>query len=397
MYGGDGLARVGGKVVLAPFLLPGERARVTVRRETSSLVRAQLLEVVTPSAQRVEPPCRVFARCGGCHYQHAGYQYQLEQKRAILGEVLRRVGKLTPPEIGVVAGPAWQYRNRTQLHMRGGRIGYYEAGSHRLCPVERCPISSPRINEVLAALRRMIPQPRFPDFIRSLELFTNEDQVQVNILETTGRRVARTFFEWCASQIPGAGVSALDYSAMGDVFRVSHRSFFQVSRFLVDRLVETAIEGAEGETAVDLYAGVGLFSLALARRFERVMAVESGSSAAGDLAFNAERAGLAVEIHRTTAEQFLESCETPPEFLLADPLRSGLGKAMVRQLLRVKPRRLAIVSCEASTLARDLSALLAGGYGLERLTLVDLFPQTYHIETVAHLQDSGAGARHICG
>jgi 23S rRNA (uracil1939-C5)-methyltransferase len=386
IYGGEGLGRVEGKVHLAPFVLPGEVVRVAPAQETAGFVRDNLVEVVAPSPHRVGPPCPHFGPCGGCQYQHADYDFQLEQKAAILREVLLRVGKLDwPDRILVVAGPPWEYRNRSQFHLQDERIGYHQAGSHRVWGIDRCPISSPRVNDALAGLRRMIHQPRFPRFLRSIEVFTNEEQVQINIRQTSGARVARTFFEWCAAQIPGTHVAALDYRAAGEVFRVSHHSFFQVNRFLVDQLVQAALESAEGDSAVDLYAGVGLFSLPLARRLKRVQAVEANTAAAADLRFNAERAGLSPEIHREAVETFLQALGQAPDFLLADPPRTGLGKAVVEQLLRIKPRRMVIVACDPSTLARDLAALLAGGFRLASLTLVDLFPQTAHIEAIARL------------
>ncbi len=151
------------------------------------------------SPSRTDPPCPHFQRCGGCQYQHAGYQFQLEQKRLILEEVFRRVGKLEPPQAEVIAGPPWEYRNRTQLHLQGGEIGYFEHGSHRLCPVERCPVCSPKINETLAALRGMLRDPRLPHFVESIELFSNETEVQLNVL-VTQRPVSRRFFEWCGER-----------------------------------------------------------------------------------------------------------------------------------------------------------------------------------------------------
>ncbi|HXG33243.1 MAG TPA: class I SAM-dependent RNA methyltransferase [Bryobacteraceae bacterium] len=385
VYGGQGLARLEGRAVLVPFVLPGETARVRVRRERPGLLEAELVEVLTSVPDRVLPPCPYFQRCGGCHYQHAGYPFQVEHKRNVLIEVLRRIGKIAPPEfVGTIAGEPWEYRNRTQFHLRGREIGYMEAGSHRLCAVERCAISSPKINEALGALRGMLRERRFPGFLRSIELFTNESEVQLNVLESE-QPPARSFFEWCAERIPGAAAGSLDYPAAGYVFRVSHGSFFQTNRFLIDRLVQCALEGVEGETAVDLYAGVGLFSLPLARRFRRVTAVESGGSAFRDLEYNAARAGLPVQAVRTSSEQFLEALSEPPDFVLADPPRAGLGKTVVGHLLRLRPARIVIVSCDPATLARDLGMLVGGGYRLEGLTLVDLFPQTYHIESVARL------------
>lgn len=386
VYGGQGLGRLEGKVVLAGFVLPGETARVRTIREKPGLIEAELVEIKTASPERVEASCPHFARCGGCHYQHADYSYQLALKREILREVLWRVGKLEVAEIDTVAGPPLEYRNRAQWHISGGRIGYHRAQSRRLCPIERCPICSPKLNEALGALRQMIRQPRFPDFLRTLEVFTDEEQVQINVIESSGRRLARTFFEWCAARIPGRHVAALDYRAAGETFRVSHGSFFQTNRFLIDRLVEVALEGVQGSWGADLYAGVGLFSLPMARRLGRVDAVESSRAAAEDLRFNAERAAVPVAARHMTAEAYLETLETPPDCVLADPPRAGLGSRAVRQLARLKPALLVLISCDPATLSRDVKGLAEAGYALEKLTLVDLFPQTYHIESVARLR-----------
>ncbi|MBZ5727327.1 MAG: class I SAM-dependent RNA methyltransferase [Acidobacteriia bacterium] len=388
VYGGDGLARLDGRVVLAPYVLPGERIRARAEQEKPGLVRARALEVLAPAVERVTAPCAVFGRCGGCHYQHAPYEYQLAAKRAILVEELRRLGKIEPPpEIAVVAGEPWGYRNRAQLHVERGRLGYWEARSHKLCAIDECPIASPKVNETIRALRGMLRDRRWPRFLRSLEIFTDEQQVQLTVIETD-QPVARRFFDWCAETISGLVEGALDY---GGQWRVSGKSFFQVNRFLVERLVEAAVEGAAGETALDLYAGVGLFSLALARSFRQVTAAESGSGAVRDLRFNAERAALAnVQAEQRTAEEYLENLERAPDFVLLDPPRAGLGKEVVRRLGELRPPRVTIVACDPATLARDLAGLTAAGYRVEQMALVDLFPQTYHLETVVRLGRTGS-------
>ncbi|HLK64888.1 MAG TPA: class I SAM-dependent RNA methyltransferase [Bryobacteraceae bacterium] len=390
IYGGDGLSRLDGRVVFTPYVLPGERVRVEAESEKPGLVRARTREVLDAAAERVTAPCPYFGRCGGCHYQHADYAFQLSAKRAILAEELRRLGKIElPGEIRVVAGEPWGYRNRVQLHAFQRRIGYWEARSHKLCAVEKCPIASPKLNEVIGILAGMARKPRWPNFVRSFEIFTDEQQVQLNVQETD-RPVARRFFDWCMESIPGMADGALDYQGR---FRVSGNSFFQVNRFLSDPLVEAALSAAEGETALDLYAGVGLFSLPLAQRFGKVTAVESGSTAVRDLEFNAQRAGLAnIKTEQRQVEAYLAAIEKAPDFVLADPPRAGLGKAVVQRLCDLAPRQLTIVSCDPATLARDLAALLAAGYRVDELVLVDLFPQTFHVETVVRLSRSLPGA-----
>jgi 23S rRNA (uracil1939-C5)-methyltransferase len=363
VYGGEGLARNEGRVVLIPFVLPGERAEV----ERTNNLHARLMRLETTSEVRVAPGCPYYRVCGGCDYQHAPYDYQLQQKVAILREVMQRIGKFAAPyDTELISGPEWQYRNRVQLHYAHERIGYLEAGSHRLCPISQCPISSPKINEVIAELDRMARERRFPRHLRSVEVFTNENDVQLSGFEER----------------------PLELSAAGYTFRVSPRSFFQVNRFLIDALVTAAIGDVSASTALDLYAGVGLFSLPLSGRCKHVVAVEGGKSAAADLRANAERAGAHIEIHYAAVDDYVASLDATPELLLADPPRAGLGKLVTQHIVRLKPPRLHIVACDPTTLARDLSTLLSSGYRVNRMILVDLFPQTYHLETVVHLSAS---------
>jgi 23S rRNA (uracil1939-C5)-methyltransferase len=378
VYGGEGLARIDGRVVLVPAVLPGETARI----DASDDVHARLIEVLAPAAERVsqdDAPCPLFTICGGCHYQHAPYGYQLARKAEILREQLQRVGKIKfEGEIGVISGPPLGYRNRAQFHIAGGKIGYLAARSHELVPVEsECPVCSPRLNQALAQMRERLSDARFPRFVQALEIFTDESDVQINVIESE-HTVARRFYDWCESK------QAIDYPTSFGTFRVSSRSFFQVNRFLIERLVEAGVPERGGESALDLYAGVGLFALQMARRFRSVTAVESGSSAARDLEFNASRAELAVKVEQARVEDYLERLQATPEFVLADPPRVGLGKEVVGHLLRLAPPRMTIVSCDPATLARDLAGLT--GYQIESLTLVDLFPQTFHLETIVRMR-----------
>lgn len=374
VYGGESLARVDGRVVLVPFTMPGETARIELRDD----VHAHLSEVTALSPERVAPPCPLFTRCGGCHYQHTPYDFQVARKVEILREQFRRVGKIDyTGEIETVTGPPLGYRNRAQFHLRNGQIGYLAPGSHTLVPVTgECPLLSPRLNQALADIRTLLKDSRFPRFVHSLELFTNGADVQVNALEAD-RPVAKSFYEWTRS------VVAVEYPTSFGTFRVSPRSFFQVNRFLIEPLVDAALQDAAGKSALDLYAGVGLFALPLARRFESVTAVESGASAARDLEVNASNAGAKIDHRQARVEDFLRDCKETPDYVLADPPRAGLGKAVVKELERLAPQRVTIVSCDPATLARDVAALTS--YKIERMILVDLFPQTYHLETIVHL------------
>jgi 23S rRNA (uracil1939-C5)-methyltransferase len=363
VYGGEGLSRLEGKVVLTPFVLPGEVVRAETERVKNDLWRGRLIEVLQPSASRATPECPYFQRCGGCQYQHMNYAFQLEQKSAILREVLQRVGKIEfKEEIGVISGEPWQYRNRVQLHIEGGKVGYFAQGSRDLCAIDHCPIASPKLNEAISKIDA-------PQANTALELFTNETDLQVNVLDRIPRQAL--------SALATLGVTTpIEYNG----FQVSRNSFFQVNRFLIDRLVECAIGGAKGEWALDLYAGVGLFSAKLAERFDKVTAVESSSSSLRDLAHNFAQAAVNVNV-----EDYLAGLEQTPAFILADPPRAGLGKVVVKELARIRAPRLTIVSCDPATLARDLQGLMAENYRIEKITLVDLFPQTFHLETVVEL------------
>lgn len=385
VYGGEGLARIDGQVVLTPFVLPGELVSVRIERVKTGLLRGLEPQILQPSPARVQPRCEYFGTCGGCHYQHAAYELQIEQKRSILRETLQRLGGVQyHGEIATISGEPWFYRNRIQLHFARGRLGFHMAGSHALCAIDHCYISSPLLVEVIGRLSEAVRRREWPEFLRSLEVFTNGSEIQLNIVDSA-RPVAARFFEFCATFLPSLAHGPIDYAAAGFTFRISRGSFFQVNRFLVDDLVQEVVQGEEGSRAVDLYAGVGLFSLPLSQRFRDVDAVERGSSGFRDLEVNIANHNAAITAHKMPAEEFLRSLEDAPDLIVADPPRSGLGRDATAELLRVKPARITLVSCDPATLARDVKKLLAE-YRIQRLTLVDLFPQTYHFEVVIHLE-----------
>jgi len=390
VYGGAGLARSEGRVVLTPYALPGERLRAKVVHEGAGVLRARAQTWQTRSPDRIEPDCPLFSNCGGCHYQHIDYASQLAYKRDILRESLARIGKIEyRGEIETIAGEPWGYRNRTQLRLapRGGRpeVGFFAAGSKRLVAAETCPINSPTLNRVHRSLIEMAGDKRFPGFLHEIELFTNETDVQLNVLGSD-RPPAKKFFEWCEREIEGLAPGAfIDYPSGEGMLRVGSRSFFQVNRFLTERLAEAALGEARGGTALDLYAGVGLMTLPLGRRFERTLGVDSSGAAVRSLQFNAERARVDVRVVHSNVDKFLQDFDDQADFVVADPPRAGLGSTVTAELVRIAAPRLALVSCDPATLARDLAALTAGGYQIESMTMIDLFPQTYHIETVVQL------------
>jgi 23S rRNA (uracil1939-C5)-methyltransferase len=386
VYGGDGLARLDGQVVLMPFVLPGEKVSFRPQRMKAGLLKGTQVNILQASAHRIEPRCEYFKLCGGCQLQHCSYEYQLAQKQSILRETLRRIGGLEyTDEIAIISGEPWGYRNRVQLHFKAGTCGFHKAESHAIQGVSHCDISAPLLNEALRKIGPAVKKQEWPDFLRSLELFTNGQEIQVNVLESN-RPVAARFFTWLKGMLPAIADGAIEYDAAGERFRISGGSFFQTNRFLIDALVNEVLGDESGEEALDLYAGVGLFTLPMARKFKRIKAVERGATALRDLEFNAKRAGLAnINAQRASAEDFLREMQSAPEWIVADPPRTGLGQEATVELLRLKPQRLTIVSCDPTTLARDLKVLINGGYWVARMALVDLFPQTYHFESIAKL------------
>ncbi len=422
VYGGDGLARLPadergrGKAVFLPFVLPGEQVEASLVEEKPGFARARAEKILQPSPQRMEPHCPYFQRCGGCHYQHANYDHQLAIKAAILKENLRRIAKLDLDlELTIHPSPPWNYRNRTRLRVRSApefALGYYQFGSQGLLPVEECPISSPLINRAIAAVWELGRANKTAEGLQEIEFFASAEDTQL-LIEASCAPSARTaavrtwahevrtalpevagvvgFPQGTAEKqarptlepIAAVGSGGLDYTTEHASFRVSAGSFFQVNRHLTSQLVTAVTANHTGDTALDLYAGVGLFSVVLSQHFERVVAVEAQTSWA-DLKHNVPANVKAIH---ATVEQYLKDVagRMKPDLVVVDPPRSGLGESVTRGLAGLGAPHLTYVSCDPATLARDLAGLLAAGYRVQQAHLVDLFPQTYHLESILYL------------
>jgi 23S rRNA (uracil1939-C5)-methyltransferase len=431
IYGGDGLARLPadergrGKAVFVPLVLAGEKIEAVLTEEKPGFARARATAIVESSLHRVEAPCPHFGRCGGCHYQHAGYEHQLEIKKEILRENLRRIAKLDlQRDIQVHPSPPWNYRNRSrlQVHTRPEfAAGYFKLSSHQLLPVEECPISSPLVNLGIAALWQAGRAGKAVDGVREVEFFANETDTRLLVeflCAPEARRAAVRAWaeELCAAMPEIAGVVAfrepqkgvreplvtvgasdLMYQTKMGAYRISAGAFFQTNRFLIDELVEIVTAGRSGELALDLYAGVGLFSTALACNHRHIVSVESSQTAASDLQYNLPGSGKAVhsateqylaelgDKGRVGQDAVLPQLRHQPDMVVVDPPRSGLGDRVARLLASAGAPRVTYVSCDPATLARDLVPLQAAGYGVEQVHLIDLFPQTYHLESVVQL------------
>jgi 23S rRNA (uracil1939-C5)-methyltransferase len=424
VYGGDGLARHDGATVFVPFVLPPERVTVEPVERKKDFVRARLGRVLEPSAERIAPLCPHFGACGGCDYQHIPYDAQLRYKTQILRETLRRIGKIDwTGEMTTHASEAWRYRNRAQWKVRAAapsatesdtapasaaEIGYFRAHSSSLVAVHDCPILSPVLLKTLLSLRNALAAGSLPRELGEVEAFTNEDsnspsprvlltltlsgfpsrlpEHAKNIQARIPEIESLLFHDPRKDRMELFGRGFLQNRAGGRNYRVGHFSFFQVNRFLTVELPREVVEAdAGGELALDLFAGVGLFTLPLADRFKKVVAVESNPAAARDLVTNAAGSS-AVEIRTADVEEFLRKFEGVADLVVVDPPRDGLTPEIVRRLAQIAPQRITYVSCEPPTLARDLRGLIEGGYELFDIHLFDLFPQTFHMETVARLR-----------
>jgi 23S rRNA (uracil1939-C5)-methyltransferase len=422
VYGGDGLARLPadahgpGKTVFLPFVLPGEKVEAELLEDKRSFARGRAEKLLQVSPQRVAPPCPCFQRCGGCHYQHANYEHQLEIKAAILKENLRRLAKIElDAELQIHASPPWNYRNRTRLKVQTApefALGYYKFNSHDLLPVEQCPISSPLINRAITALWQLGRSGRIANQVQEIEVFADSADARLlvelccapDVVRASAIQLAEevksalpeaagvvVFTSLLATHSPAeprevaaAGERELTYKVGSQSYRVSAGAFFQANRHLTEELVKIVAGSASGGTALDLYAGGGLFSTALAKSFAQVVAVEPSPISFSDLSYNSFGN---VKTVRVTTEQFLKNhaAGLKPDLLVVDPPRTGLRESVVCELARLSSPRLTYVSCDPATLSRDLAGLLAAGYRIEQAHLVDLFPQTFHLESVFQL------------
>lgn len=415
VYGGEGLAHSEGQTVFVPFVLPGEVVAVRPTERKKKFVRGQLQHIITPSAERAVPECPHFAACGGCHYQHIPYAQQVEVKKQILRETLSRLGRVQwEGEIAAHAGPEFGYRNRAQWKVRAqgapGAIGYFRSGSSALLAVERCPIVSPALARALQALRTLLAAGRLPETLREVEVFADERDerllVNASCAEFAGSPAALAetlrnalgcvdsllLHESSRDRFELFGPGHITYRAAGADFRVGHLSFFQVNRHLVDEMAATVAAQATGANVLDLYAGVGLFSVPLTRGCEKLTAVESNEAAARDLQVNLAPAGAKARAVCADAQQYLSGVTEAPEVVVLDPPRAGVEPPALRELLRIAPQRILYLSCDPATLARDLGVLTGGGahavgaYEIREMHLFDVFPQTYHIETMVRLE-----------
>jgi 23S rRNA (uracil1939-C5)-methyltransferase len=350
-----------------------------------------LLELLEGSPHRIIPRCKHFGVCGGCHYQNLPYEEQLKAKREILRDQLIRIGRIeNPPVHETVASPSpWNYRNHVQFHLtKEGRLGYVRAQSPTVFAISECHLPENSINSLW-------PQLEFePDTnIERVSLRSGKEDDLMLVLESDSPEAPELEIEAEISVIHAfeensvvvAGNDHVIIRVLDRDFRVSATSFFQVNTPMAEKMVEHLLAWLPvslSTTLLDVYCGVGLFSAFLALKCERIIGIESSPAACEDFSFNLDEFNN-VELYEGWAEDVIPHLEGKPSIVLVDPPRAGLDKRVVDGLLKLSPSVIAYVSCDPSTLARDAKRLIEGGYQLKQVTPFDLFPQTYHIESIS--------------
>ena len=394
-YGGEAMGRLpDGRAVFVPFGLPGEIVRLRLVYEKNSFARGELLEVLTASPERITPKCKHFGKCGGCHYQNLPYEKQLQAKTEILRDQLQRIGKIANPPVGpMVPSPLeWNYRNHVQFHLTAeGRIGFVNSKGNSTLPIEECHL----------------PETSIDSFWRNLQFESNKDVERVSlragrdeelliVLESENPETPEFEIEADVSvvhlfdehPVVIAGQDYFTINILEKDFRVSAASFFQVNTRMAEKMTEhllVKLPVTRSSTLLDVYCGAGLFSKFFAPACKQIIGIESSESACEDFAINLDEFDN-VELYEGDAEEILPALVGKigeVSFMIVDPPRTGIEKHALDAIMNIKPQAIAYVSCDPSTLARDTARLINGGYRLVEVTPFDLFPQTYHIESIS--------------
>lgn len=394
-YGGEAMGRLpDGRAVFVPFGLPGEHIRIELVEDKRSFARGKLIEILKVSPERIDSKCKHFGKCGGCHYQNLPYEKQLQAKTEILRDQLQRIGKIeNPPITQMIASPLeWNYRNHVQFHLTAeGKIGFINAKGNSTLPIEECHLPETGINAFWPEL-----QFESNKDVERVSLRAGQDEELMVILESESPEAPELEIEADVSvvhlfdehAVVIAGRDHLIINILEKDFRVSAASFFQVNTTMAKKMVEHLVARlpvTELTTLLDVYCGAGLFSKFFAEKCQQVIGVETSESACEDFAFNLDEFDN-VELYEGTAEEVLPALAgrlDSSTYVIVDPPRAGIEKHVLDAIISIKPQIIAYVSCDPSTLARDAARLINGGYRLVEVTPFDLFPQTYHIESIS--------------
>ena len=374
-FEGGTVAHDDGRTMFIEYGLPSETVIAELERERAGVFHGRVVEVLEASADRVEPACTYFGECGGCQWQHIAYPRQLELKREIVREQLKRIGRFEEPPVSPTVGAEnpWGYRNHIRFTAKSrGEIGFVQRSTHRFLRIDECKIANPWINEALSKLQ---------------EHGSGLHQVAIRRGVKTGEVMIQPDVSHIDLSMPPA-TKFYHEELLGHRFRISGASFFQTNTSQAERLillVREKLDPQPHETLADAYAGVGTFAVILAPLVARVIAIEESAAAVDDAAVNAAGSPN-IEYHKGKVEDVLPAISERIDSLILDPPRMGAHAVAIAAVVKTKPARIAYVSCDPATLSRDLRLLADGGYELLDVTPVDMFPQTYHIECVASLR-----------
>ncbi|HEX8948463.1 MAG TPA: 23S rRNA (uracil(1939)-C(5))-methyltransferase RlmD [Dissulfurispiraceae bacterium] len=405
-YGGLSIGRWGGKVVMIKGALPGEMVEAVIEEEKKDFLVASAVKILSPSPDRIEPACALFGACGGCQFHYIAYPRQVALKEEVLRDSLKRIAKieldLAP---SLLHNDPWHYRYRGQFKADAGKVGFYREKTREVIDIESSPLMIPEVNEGLARARSIIKDrggvhPLFDD-IRDIHISYGERTVA--LLKSSRQRPGEEHEEQASlfmrNGFAGVSIESKDKKVLqhgtpfitlalaGLRYTVSALSFFQSHwrlNMTVVKFLKEELQPLRGMRVLDLYAGAGNFSLPLAVDAAEVIAVEENPYAIKDGKRNAQMNGISnCRFVRASAESF--SVKNKAHVLILDPPRLGLANRTMEKVLALSPGRIAYISCNPSTLARDLRKLLAK-YELESVRMIDFFPQTYHIESLALLR-----------
>jgi len=370
---GLGLGFAEDLTVFVPLAVAGDTLAVELRQLKGRTAFAAILKILTPSTERVDPPCEYFGECGGCDFQQMDYAAQLAAKVGIIEDCLTRIAHIEfEGEIRVVpCERPLNYRLRTQFHAESAShsLGFFRRQSHEIIDIDNCLVLTEPMNRTLAGLKENLDSHAAEEGVSNIEAAAVRDGQSI---------YSESFFEPTKEISVGAG---------GERFFFSALSFFQANEPMLETLITEVTGNESGKTAIDFYCGAGLFSIPLARKFETVVGVESSPAAVGFARKNRDVATLGnLEFFDGRVRDFLKHPQTEPaDLVLVDPPRSGVKGKILKKIAGLCEKRFVYVSCNPSTLARDLGQLVELGFELESISAVDLFPQTHHVETIVKL------------
>jgi 23S rRNA (uracil1939-C5)-methyltransferase len=401
VYGGDCLGRLlDGRAIFVPFVLPGETADIQITEHKERFARGRMVKLLEASPNRITPPCPYFSICGGCHYQHLGYAQQVELKKELVKDQLGRIGKLSNlPDIPITASPtAFNYRNQVQFHPvlsenadAPASLGFKRPLSNEVLPIEKCLLIPEEMNELLPQIELEAESGitriamRIDSDGELMLIFTGESDDPPDL--SIELPISSAYVGPDGQSLNLSGNDALVYTILGKEFLVSPESFFQVNLPVAEEIIKhvlSLIENQHDLNILELYSGVGLFTRFLAPHANQLTAIESSPSACFDFVGNLdefENVSLYEGAVEVILPEIVEQIK-PIDLVVLDPPRAGLSAKARQALVDLDPEQIIYISCDPSTLARDLKHFSEAGYNLQSGHAFDMFPQTTHVETM---------------